>query len=126
MTGRNPQDRKRLSYLKDRRNGYGENDKSSRRNIRRNKRAVHSANRRREHLVLTALTGVRDGTGADAVEEGLFAKRPKSWRKAPDEPLAEALIRGFERRVRTGIEDGTTAERRIHHIRRRLARPTAD
>ena len=40
MAGRSsPQEKKRLSYAKDRRNDYGENDKSSRKNIRRNKRA---------------------------------------------------------------------------------------
>ncbi|UGT42762.1 hypothetical protein LTV02_04940 [Nocardia yamanashiensis] len=40
---KSPQEKKSLSYAKDRRNDYGENDKSSRRNIRRNKRFPHRA-----------------------------------------------------------------------------------
>ncbi len=35
MARRTPQEKKALSYVKDRRNDYGENDKSSRKNIRR-------------------------------------------------------------------------------------------
>ncbi|MFE2009824.1 hypothetical protein [Streptomyces sp. NPDC059491] len=46
MERRTPQEKKRLSYLKDHRNNYGENDKSSRKSIRRNKRFPNSANRR--------------------------------------------------------------------------------
>ncbi|MFD0527546.1 hypothetical protein ACFQ1I_10530 [Kitasatospora arboriphila] len=46
MVRRTPREKKRLSYLKDRRNAFGENDKSSRTSIRRRKRAVNSANRR--------------------------------------------------------------------------------
>ena len=38
MARRSPQEKKTLSYAKDRRNDYGENDKSSRKSIRRNKR----------------------------------------------------------------------------------------
>lgn len=33
MKRRSPQEKKRLSYAKDRRNDYGENDKSSRKNV---------------------------------------------------------------------------------------------
>ncbi|MFE5329176.1 hypothetical protein ACFRCG_22595 [Embleya sp. NPDC056575] len=123
MDRRTPQERKRLSYLKDRRNGYGENDKSSRRNIRRNKAAVRSANRRHEHLVLTALAGVRDAGGAEAVADRLYVKRPKRWRKWPDQPLAEAVEYVLERRVRLGIDDDGRARRRIHRIHRRLDHP---
>lgn len=35
MTRRDPQEKKALSYAKDRRNDYGENDKGSRKGIRR-------------------------------------------------------------------------------------------
>lgn len=124
MDRQTPQERKRLSYLKDRRNSYGENDKSSRRNIRRNKAAVHSANRRHEHLVLAALAGIRDTGGAEVVADRLFVKRPKRWRKAPDQRLAEAIEYVLERRVRLGIDDAGRARRRIHRIHRRLNRPS--
>lgn len=39
---RSPQEKKALSYARDRRNVYGENDKSSRKNIRRNKRSPNA------------------------------------------------------------------------------------
>ncbi|OPC79806.1 hypothetical protein B4N89_01585 [Embleya scabrispora] len=123
MDRRTPQERKRLSYLKDRRNSYGENDKSSRRNIRRNKAAVHSANRRHEHLVLAALVGARDTGGAEAIADRLYVKRPKRWSKAADQPLAEAVEYVLERRVRLGIDDAARARQRIHRIHRRLTRP---
>jgi hypothetical protein len=46
MVRRSPQEKKALSYAKDRRNVYGENDKSSRKNIRRNKRIPNKLRRR--------------------------------------------------------------------------------
>ncbi|MFD9407178.1 hypothetical protein ACFWBN_09205 [Streptomyces sp. NPDC059989] len=53
MRQRSPQEKKRLSYLKDRRNVYGENQKSSRRNIPRSRRAqlgINTAPRNQERL----------------------------------------------------------------------------
>ncbi|WP_194828528.1 hypothetical protein [Nocardia sp. XZ_19_231] len=47
---RSPQEKKSLSYAKDRRNGYGENDKSSRKNIPRNKRIRNRVDRRRDSV----------------------------------------------------------------------------
>ena len=50
MARKSPQEKKALSYAKDRRNNYGENDKSSRRNIRRNKQTPErAAGRGRSH-----------------------------------------------------------------------------
>jgi len=40
-TVRNPEEKKRLSLARDRRNGYGENRKSSRKNIQRGKQLRH-------------------------------------------------------------------------------------
>jgi hypothetical protein len=47
MARKSPQVKKALNYAKDRRNDYGENDKSSRKNIRRNKRTPNRADRLR-------------------------------------------------------------------------------
>ena len=83
-----PQEKKRLSYAKDRRNTYGENDKSSRRNIPAAKARQRRANRRVAHQVLTT-----------AGEEQLGLIRPKTrWRKAPDTPLGEVVRRKLEAR----------------------------
>lgn len=87
MKRRSPQEKKRLSYAKDCRNTYGENDKSSRKSIRRNKRAPHRANRHRDHQILEAAIGAVGEGLAEAVEGQLMVKRPKVWRKVADVPL---------------------------------------
>ncbi|WP_159401029.1 hypothetical protein [Streptomyces sp. NRRL B-24484] len=91
MVRRTPREKKRLSYLKDRRNAYGENDKGSRTSIRRRKRAVNSANRRLHRTVLATLNGRPAGDRAAEVAERAAGRRPKRWRKVPDAPLGELL-----------------------------------
>ncbi|MFI6297568.1 hypothetical protein ACIBEJ_38655 [Nonomuraea sp. NPDC050790] len=91
MRQRTPQEKKQLSYAKDHRNAYGENDKSSRKNIRRNKRAPHRANRHRAHQVLEAAVGVVDEVVEEQVEERVRRRRPKRWRKVPDVALGEIV-----------------------------------
>lgn len=119
MVRRTPQEKKRLSYLKDRRNWYGENDKSSRKNIRLNKRAVNSANRRRPSAGLAVLRGAVEPERATAVAERLAGVRPHSWRKWPDAPLGRFVANRLERRVRLGsVAEADTAPP--------LARPRAD
>ncbi|MEU8513534.1 hypothetical protein AB0C76_18375 [Kitasatospora sp. NPDC048722] len=122
MERKSPQQKKLLSYLKDRRNNYGENDKSSRRNIRRNKQAVNSANRRREHLALAASAGA-DAAGepaADTIDRDLHRRRPKRWRKWPDLPLGQLVVSGLEQRVRKGIDTEARARARVRRVRGRL------
>jgi hypothetical protein len=63
---RSPPEKKALSYAEDRRNDYGENDKSSRKNIRRNKRTPNRADRHRDHQVLSQAVGA-DGSSSAGV-----------------------------------------------------------
>lgn len=84
MRRRSPQEKKALSYARDCRYNYGENNKSSRRSIRRNKRFPHRANRHQDHLTLAALTGTPDPLLDEGAEVSLRGRRPKSWRKWPD------------------------------------------
>ena len=79
-----PQEKKVLSYAKDCRNVYGENDKSSRKAIPRRKQQQ----RQNERRVLKAnLKKSVEGS------EELVIERPKlgMWRKVSDEPLASRL-----------------------------------
>ena len=79
-----PQEKKVLSYAKDCRNVYGENDKSSRKAIPRRKKQQ----RQNERRVLKAnLKKSVEGS------EELVIERPKlgMWRKVSDEPLASRL-----------------------------------
>ncbi|MFI9559747.1 hypothetical protein [Nonomuraea endophytica] len=91
MRQRTPQEKKLLSYAKDRRNSYGENDKSSRKSIRRNKRIPHRANRHLAHQILEAAIGAVDEVVEEQVEQRVGRRRPKQWRKAPDIPLGEIV-----------------------------------
>jgi hypothetical protein len=84
---RSPQEKKALSYARDCRNVYGENDKSSRTSIRRNKRFPYRANRRHHRQTLTVSVGAPDPDVDEAVEVWLCGRRRASWRKWPDLPL---------------------------------------
>jgi hypothetical protein len=90
---RSPHETKSLSYAKDRRNVYGENDKSSRKNIPRHKRRVNKANRHAVQQQLAQAGGILDLDRAERAEDQLRGTRPKTWRKQPDISLGEFLAR---------------------------------
>lgn len=94
-----PQEKKRLSYAKDRRNVYGENDKASRKNLPRKRARVHRANRHRAHQVLLGATASADLVMADAVEQKLAGQRPHTFRKSPDLALGEYVQWKLTRRA---------------------------
>ncbi|WP_282783431.1 MULTISPECIES: hypothetical protein [unclassified Nocardia] len=100
---RSPQEKKALSYAKDRRNDYGENDKSSRKNIPRNKRVPNRADRHRERQVMASALGPVSVDAAERAEVELRGKRSKwlnmRWRKHRDAPLGEVVMRTLARRV---------------------------
>ncbi len=122
MRKRSPQEKKALSYVKDRRNTYAENDKNSRKSIRRNKRFPNRAERHREHQVMTAATGPVELDAAEEAETRLQAKKPKRWRKWPDTPLHEIVADQLRRRAARGMGDAETNEAAIERIERRLGR----
>lgn len=94
-----PQEKKRLSLEKDRRNSFGENDKASRKNIPRAKARVNRANRRADSVALSDAIGVPDDVIDAAAEDAVEGRRRKVWRKIPDEVL------GLELAARDGEED---------------------
>ncbi|MEU7142104.1 hypothetical protein ABZ942_21830 [Nocardia sp. NPDC046473] len=98
MVRRSPQEKKQLSYAKDCRNGYGENDKASRKNLPRKRARVHRANRHRAHADLQGATGPVDAELSDAAEVRLRGRRPKLFRKHPDVPLADHVRWQLRRR----------------------------
>lgn len=107
---RSPQQKKQLSYDKDRRNTYGENDKASRKAIRRNKRWVNRANRHHDRQMLSRSVRVRDSGLEARVDLGLNSRMPKTWRKSADETLRRVVARKLRRRQE--------AERRSAEVRR--------
>lgn len=88
---RTPQEKKRLSLKKDRRNVFGENDKASRKAIPRAKSKVNRANRRADAVALHGAIGPPDETIDDAIEQKVLGKKRKVWRKWPDQRLGNYL-----------------------------------
>jgi hypothetical protein len=91
---RSPQEKKSLSLKKDRRNTYGENAKSSRKNIARNKALSHQKVRSKAREAIHAvMIGNEDDTAV--VESTLHTPRLQKgrWKKSPDAPLGEVIKR---------------------------------
>jgi hypothetical protein len=82
-----PQDKKRLSLLKDCQNTYGENDKSSRTSIRWRKSWVNRTYRRDVNQSLGEATADFDGL----TDRAKTIDR-HSWQKCADMPLGEKLL----------------------------------
>ncbi len=94
---KNPQDKKPLSLERDRRNGYGENAKSSRKNIARGKQRRHMDERRTVSEALSLLKGTVDDDAATNAEMKTKTRtagsRRRGFRKSPDQPLRVVLDR---------------------------------
>ena len=98
-----PQEKKRLSYEQDRRNTYGENQKSSRKNIPRSKQRSHQDERRAIRQALIPAQGdvldeVADEAHSEVLRTGRI-KKLRSFRKSPDRPLGEIIARRLRRRT---------------------------
>jgi hypothetical protein len=82
-----PQEKKRLSLKRDRRNCYGENSKASRKAIPLRKKIQHKKDRLEAKRVLESIEPGDD-------DEGLLRTKKKAeFVKVPDEPLGETLAR---------------------------------
>lgn len=87
-----PQLKKQLSYAKDRRNTYGENSKSSRKNIPLSKALDIRSERRAKNSALATAVAATNIDQLDAAENMMRATKLRQWRKSPDEPLGQVLI----------------------------------
>jgi hypothetical protein len=128
---------KRLSYERDRRNTYGENDKSSRKNIPRGKRLVRRAARRAASVALAGVRGSVDSLGVveasgnldddggavDRVEQRIARRRRPQFRKWRDEPLGDVVAYQLGHRGDVDPAAAAVADARIQRVRHRLARP---
>jgi hypothetical protein len=99
-----PQEKKRLSYAHDRRNTYGENQKSSRKNIPRSKQLSHQDERRSVRQALIAAKGDVADEAADEAQSLALRKakikKLRAFRKSPDSPLGDVIERRLRRRKR--------------------------
>jgi hypothetical protein len=116
MARKTPQQKKRDSYEKDRRNTYGERGARSRFAIvkaKRNRRSrERAAARRATELALVDPERAESAEGQSVV---IFGGR---WRKIPDQPLGDVLERKVRRRQRDGGMPRDAADRKRARIRK--------
>jgi hypothetical protein len=126
VSRKSPQERKALSYVRDRRNDYGENDKSSRKNIPRGKRRASRTSRRRENQILGQAAGPASNAElVERTETRVVGQKRAVFRKYEDAPLGEIVARTLRRRVEEGFEDQHRADTLIERIGRRIRRGPA-
>jgi hypothetical protein len=92
-----PQEKKRLSYAKDRRNTYGENSKASRKGIPLAKARANRSERHSQDRLLGAAALPLSEDDLSAVELQVKTTKPRQWRKFPDEPLGQVLAKKASR-----------------------------
>lgn len=94
-----PQEKKSLSYEKDRRNTFGENSKASRKGIPLSKARANRAERHTQDHILAETLKVADGEQLAQLENQVRATKPRQWRKSTDSPLGEVLARRLLRKI---------------------------
>jgi len=102
---KSPQEKKKISLAKDRRNIYGECPTSSRKNIKRGKQRSHMEQRRAVAEELRAVKGPANEVDADRADTSALDRMKVlaryAFKKEPDAPLAVALERKANRRSKT-------------------------
>lgn len=92
---KNPEAKKQVSLERDRRNTYGENSKSSRKNVKLGKQRRHMDERRTVGEVLGRLRGcVQEDEATDAellAKTRIIDSKRRGFKKKPDTPLGIVL-----------------------------------
>ncbi len=102
---RTPQEKKELSYKKDRRNNYGESRVASVKGIRKRKSTTNRILRRGNKRVaeLSIISIVSDTNDKAIIELAKMAIKKKRWKKAPDVSLGQYVKEQKQKAVqRTG------------------------
>lgn len=93
MRTRTPQEKKKLSLQRDRRNVYGENSKASRKAIPLRKRLLNRAERHARNTAVAVAVATVDAQNMDPAPQRLRATTHRTWQKKPDMPLGQFLRR---------------------------------
>jgi hypothetical protein len=99
MRQRTPQEKKKLSLEKDRRNVYGESPHGARKSIPRFKKLRNRINRHQQESNLPSSPTQLEEDEADKIESSIQRKAPKKWSKSPDAALGEVIANKQLRRV---------------------------
>ena len=97
-----PQEKKLISYQKDRRNTYGERGSHSRHAIENHNNRDRRAYRRKVNQVLAAAQNITVEEPENLDVEAKAVHR-RNWKKCADEPLGKVVKWKLERRQRMGI-----------------------
>ena len=99
---KSPQEKRSLRLDRDRRNTFGENSKSSRKNIQAGKQRSHRDERRAVGLILGRLKESANEDDASAADDStrttIITKGRSAFRKTPDMPLGVVIKRKLARR----------------------------
>lgn len=98
MSNRTPQEKKQLSYARDRRNVYGEAPHGARKNIPLRKALRNRANRHAANEAVAYLGPTPIEDLADELESRLHHRAPQEWEKYPDEPLGKVVANKARKR----------------------------
>lgn len=118
---KNPQEKKALSYERDRRNVYGQNSKASRKAIPARKASVRRAFRHETNQMLKTALRADGEEQLDTVEAKVISVARKRWRKCPDAPLKKIVS---DRLARRDIQEQIAREAGVRRSRKPRARPT--
>jgi hypothetical protein len=99
MKRRTPQEKKQLSYKRDRRNVYGEAPHAARKNIPLRKALRNRANRHHENQQIAYQGPAPDEELADELESSIHHRIPQEWEKYPDAPLGEVVAKKSRKRA---------------------------
>ena len=88
-----PQQKKRLSYEKDRRNTRDGSDKAARKLIPKSKALDIRSERHAQDIALAKSLRSHEEDTLLAVELKVRSTKPRQWRKSPDERLGQILAR---------------------------------
>lgn len=119
---RSPQEKKVLSYAKDRRNTHGENDKASRKLIPLRKAAEHRRGRRKTSQEVTSLARL-DELAAEVLESSVRhdTHRVGGWTKGADDPLGKVVRSSLQRRrISYGRKEPSRTEQESRRDTRQL------
>jgi hypothetical protein len=94
-----PQEKKRLSLERDRRNVFGEAPHASRKNVPLRKKLRNRANRHFQEAQLPVVLTQIDSEQGDLIASSMHAKAPQVWKKYADRPLGEVLTEKRQKRA---------------------------
>ena len=108
-----PEEKKRLSYERDRRNCYGEAPHAARKSIPLRKALRNRANRHYQNRQLQYTGPAPDQDFAEELESLLYRRALQDWKKSPDAPLGEVVREKLTRRENMRTHGGRRALRVI-------------